>query len=203
MLAVTSYGGEILFRVYFFALPFFALLAAGLFVPGASRRAGVATALVSGALLAGLLVGYYGNERQNYFTKDEVNAARFLYATAPPGSLLVSGVNNYPWAFEHYEEYSYLALADLGPRDRRHAIADPAQTIAAIAQQGKTACTYVVITSSEEAAVDMSGVMPQGSLARIEQRLGASGLYRLVLRNPSATIFELVQNGGGIRCPSV
>jgi GT2 family glycosyltransferase len=203
MLAVTSYGGEILFRVFFFALPFFALLAAGLFVPGATRRAGVATALVSGALLAGLLAGYYGNERQNYFTKDEVNAARFLYATAPAGSLLVSGVNNYPWAFEHYEEYSYLALADLGPRDRRHAIADPAQTIAAIAHQGKAACTYVVITSSEEAAVDMSGVMPQGSLARIEHLLGASGLYRLVLQNPSATIFGLVKNGGGTRCPSV
>jgi hypothetical protein len=60
-----------------------------------------------------------------------------------------------------------------------------------------------VITSSEEAAVDMSGVMPQGSLARIEQRLGASGLYRLVLRNPSATIFGLVENGGGTRCPFV
>ena len=29
MLGATSYGGEILFRVYFFSLPFFALLAAG------------------------------------------------------------------------------------------------------------------------------------------------------------------------------
>jgi hypothetical protein len=191
MLALTSYGGEILFRVYFFSLPFFALLATGLLIPDATRRAGPATILVSGALLAGLLVAYYGKERQNYFPQVEVNAARMLYGGAPAGSLLVSGVNDYPWAFENYERYSYLALADLRPPDRRRAIADPATTIAAIAQQTRAACTYVIITSSEQAAVDMSGVMPRGSLARIEHRLVNSGRYRLVLHNSSATIFGL------------
>jgi GT2 family glycosyltransferase len=204
LLAVTSYGGEILFRVYFFSLPFFALLAAGLFYPGrdagGSRRAGMATALVSGALLAGLLVAYYGKERQNHFSKDEVRAARYLYAVAPPGSLLVSGVNNYPWAFEHYEEYSYLALADLSPRDRRHVIAQPADVIAGIAQRSRVACAYVVITSSEEAAVDMTGVMPRGSLGRIEHRLNASTDFRLVLRNSSATIFGLRTSRPAPRC---
>lgn len=193
MLAATSYGGEILFRVYFFSLPFMALLATGLFYPdgrsGRSRLTTSATAAVSCLLLAGLLVGYYGKERQNHFSKDEVSASRYLYANAPPGSLLVSGVNNYPWAFEHYEEYSYLSLADLEPRDRRHVIARPAETIAAIARQSRSVCTYIVITSSEKAAVDMSGVMPAGSLERIERRLATAPAYRIALSNPSATIF--------------
>jgi hypothetical protein len=204
MLILTSYGGEILFRVYFFSLPFFALLAAGLFYPGGeaggSRLAGTATAFVSGALLAGLLVGYYGKERQNHFSNDEVRAAQYLYATAPPGSLLVSGVSNYPWAFEHYEEYSYLSLADLSPRDRRQVIAQPADAIAGIARRSKVACAYVVITSSEEAEVDMTGVMPRGSLARIEHRLDIAAGYRLVLRNSSATIFGLQTNRPASRC---
>jgi GT2 family glycosyltransferase len=198
MLAATSYGGEILFRVYFFALPFMAFLATGLFYPdgrsGTSRLTAPATASVSCLLLAGLLVGYYGKERQNHFSKEEVRASRYLYANAPAGSLLVSGVNNYPWAFEHYEEYSYLSLADLAPRDRRNVIARPAETIAAIARQSRALCTYVVITSSEKAAVDMSGVMPAGSLERIEHRLATAPGYRLVLSNPSATIF-------GVRAP--
>jgi GT2 family glycosyltransferase len=207
MLAATSYGGEILFRVYFFSLPFMALLATGLFYPdgrsGRSRSTAPAAAFVSCLLLAGLLVGYYGKERQNHFSKDEVSASRYLYDTAPPGSLLVSGVNNYPWAFEHYEEYSYLSLADLAPRDRRHAIAQPADTIAAIARQSRSVCTYVVITSSEKAAVDMSGVMPAGSLERIEHRLATSPGYRLVLSNPSASIFGVRARGSASRCGRV
>jgi GT2 family glycosyltransferase len=203
MLAVTSYGGEILFRAYFFSLPFMAFLATGLFYPvgrSGRRLTALATAFVSCALLAGLLVGYYGKERQNHFSKDEVSASRYLYATAPPGSLLVSGVNNYPWAFEHYEEYSYLSLADLSPRDRRHVLAQPADTIAAIARQSRSVCTYVVITSSEKAAVDMTGVMPAGSLERIEHRLAAAPGYRLVLRNPSATIFGVRTRRPASRC---
>lgn len=207
MLAATSYGGEILFRVYFFSLPFMAFLASGLFYPdgrsGTSRLTAPATASVSCLLLAGLLVGYYGKERQNHFSKDEVSASRYLYGTAPPGSLLVSGVNNYPWAFEHYEEYSYLSLADLAPRDRRHVIAKPAETIAAIARQSRSICTYVVITSSEKAAVDMSGVMPAGSLERIEHRLATAPGYRLVLSNPSATIFGVRARGSAPRCRRV
>jgi hypothetical protein len=204
MLFVTSYGGEIPFRVYFFSLPFFALLAAGLFYPGGkgdgSRLTGTVTAFVSVALLAGLLVAYYGKERQNHFSRDEVRAARYLYATAPTGSLLVAGVNNYPWAFEHYEAYSYLSLADLRPRDRWRVVARPAETIAAIARKDGIACAYVVITSSEKAAVDMSGVMPVGSLERIERRLETAPAYRIILRNPSATIFRLRTTRPASRC---
>jgi glycosyl transferase family 2 len=204
MLGATSYGGEILFRVYFFSLPFFALLAAALFYPTASsttsRLAGVALTGVSMALIAGLLVGYYGKEAQNYFSHGEVRAAGVLYANAPAGSLLVSGVNDYPWAFERYEEFSYLALADLTPVDRRRAIARPAETIAALARHSKAPCAYVVLTSSERAAVDMSGVMPPGSLVRVQRRLEEAPGFRVVFRNPSATIFELPLSRSTRRC---
>ncbi len=204
MLAANAYGGEILFRVYFFSLPFFALLAAGLFYPrltaGKSRLTGAATALVSAAMLAGLLFGYYGKERQNYFTPAEVHAAHLLYTGAEPGSLLVSGANNYPWAFENYERYTYLALADLLPDDRREAIAMSARTIAEIARNDEVPCAYVVITSSEKAAIDMTGVMPAGSLTRIERALAASPAYRVALRNASATIFALQVEETPSRC---
>ncbi len=195
MLGATSYGGEILFRVYFFSLPFFALLAAGIFYPdeqsGGSRLSTVACGLLSVALIGGLLVGYYGKERQNYFSKNDVRAARVLYGTATHRSLLVAGVNAYPWAFTHYEDFSYLSLADLAPVDRRQVIARPAETIAAIARRDDVPCAYVIITSSEKATVDMTGVMPRGSLAAIERRLSRSPRYHVLLRNPSTTVLGI------------
>ena len=112
----------------------------------------------------------------------------------------MSGVNDYPWAFERYEEFSYLALADLTPADRRRAIARPAETIAALARHSKAPCAYVVLTSSERAAVDMSGVMPPGSLVRVQRRLEQAPGFRIVLRNPSATIFELPVSASTRRC---
>jgi hypothetical protein len=109
-------------------------------------------------------------------------------------------VNNYPWAFENYEQYEYLSLADLLPDDRREAIAMPAETIAEIAQKDLVPCAYVVITSSEKAAVDMTGVMPPGSLTRIEGALADSPAYRIALHNPSTTIFALDVREPPSRC---
>lgn len=192
MIAANAYGGEILFRVYFFALPFVSLLTAGLLYPQPLRGgapAAAAAGLLSAVLLGGFLFAYYGKERQNYFSKGEVRAARLLYRDATPGSLLVAGVNGYPWAFTHYELYSYLSLADLLPRDRRHAIADPADTISSVARRAGAPCAYVVITASQKATVDMTGVMPAGSLTTIQRRLAASASFRVLVRNPSAVVF--------------
>jgi hypothetical protein len=192
MLGATSYGGEILFRVYLFSLPFFALLATGIFYPdresGGSPLATVASGLVSAALIAGLLVAYYGKERQNYFSKSEVQAAQVLYGKATHRSLLVAGVNDYPWAFTHYEDFSYLSLADLAPADRRRVIATPAETIVSIARHDHVPCAYVIIAASEKATVDMTGVMPPGSLTAIERRLSRSPLYHVLLHNTSTTV---------------
>jgi hypothetical protein len=203
-LGMTSYGSEILFRVYLFSLPFFVLLATGIVFPDAwsGRRwpAAAAQVLMSALLIAGFLVAYYGKERQNYFSKDEVGAAEYLYRTAPPGSLLVAGVNNYPWAFTHYEDYTYVALSELAPHDRKNAIAKPAESVSAIASRDAVPCAYVILTSSQEAAVDMTGLMPKGSLDAISRGLSASSRFRLMLRNPSAVVFGTAVGKSAIQC---
>src|SRR5207244_12314144 len=74
MIPANAYGSEMLFRVYFFALPPMALLAAACFLPTPdSWRSGRVRLLAAGAsalLVAGLCVAYYGQERLNRFTKD-------------------------------------------------------------------------------------------------------------------------------------
>ncbi|MBI5564482.1 MAG: hypothetical protein HY870_06280, partial [Chloroflexi bacterium] len=97
---INSYGGEILFRVYLFALPSAAFFAAALIYPDAavteSRRTPWVAVAVSAVLLIGFVFAYYGKDRQYYFTPNEVAAAEFLYGTAPPNSLLIEGTRNYP-----------------------------------------------------------------------------------------------------------
>ena len=49
----------------------------------------------------------------DFFTKDEVAAMRFVYATAPARAQLI-GVGGSPaWQFEHYADFTYATLPDL------------------------------------------------------------------------------------------
>ncbi len=199
MLPTNSYGGEMLFRVYFFSLPFLALLAAGLVFPrpraGGAWPAAAVAALLSGVLLTGFLFAYYGKERQNYFSKDEVRASEFLYHAAPPGSLLVSGVNDYPWAFRNYEQYSYFAIGEQPAPDLRRLLAEPVDRLGALFGGGTYSAGYVVITRSQESTTDETGLMPAGSLARVERELAASPRFRVVYHSQHAAIFRYVPRG--------
>jgi len=197
MIPANAYGSEMLFRVYFFALPPMALLGAAFFLPApGSWRSGRTRALAAGAsalLVAGLCVAYYGKERLNYFTNDEVRAAELLYGSAEPGSLLVSGTYDYPWAFKHYELYRYEALSVETAAIRRRAIAHPVRTLDKLAAHAEHA--YFVVTRSQKAEVDMTGVMPRGSLAAIERAVERSPRFRAIYRGPDAAVFELVRKG--------
>ncbi len=194
MLPANSYGGEMLFRVYFFALPFLALLAAGLVFPAnRTRRAWPAAcfgAVISGVLLVGFLFAYYGKERQNYFTKDEVAASTWLYRSAPPGSLIASGVNDYPWAFTNYERYSYFAIGEQRVPVMRKLLARPARSMADLIGGGSYPAGYVIITRSQKAATDETGLMPAGTLERVERALAASPRFRTVYRSHDTAIFR-------------
>jgi hypothetical protein len=199
MIPANAYGTEMLFRVYFFALPAMAFLAAGSVLPTpASWRSPGARLLAAGAsalLLGGLCVAYYGKERLNYFTKDEVRASKLLYTTAAPGSLLLSGTYDYPWAFKHYELYHYDALSLEPSAVRRRLIARPVPTLERIAAAAGGRRVYLVLTRSQAAEVDMTGVMPRGSLAEVRRAVERSSRFRTVYRGPDATIFEFVSRG--------
>jgi hypothetical protein len=199
MIPANAYGSEMLFRVYFFCLPAMALLAAAAFLPTPaswrSRRTRVLAASTTLLLLGGLCVAYYGKERLNYFTKDEVRASRLLYTTAEPGSLLVSGTYDYPWAFKRYELYRYDAFSVEKLAVRRRLIADPVGTLESIASAADRRHTYLVLTRSQEAEVDMTGVMPRGSLAAIRRAVERSPHFRVVYRSSDAAIFVLVRGG--------
>ena len=104
MLGGNLYGGEILFRIYFFSLPLMAFFGAAFLYPstarGTSRWTILLAVCLSVALAAGLSFAYWGKERMNYFTQDELEASQFLYDVAPAGSLLIGGSFDHPSVFE-------------------------------------------------------------------------------------------------------
>ncbi len=195
--AANSYGGEIIFRVFIFALPFMAVTAAAAFFPhpGAGRRlAGIGLAGVSLVLVATFTVANYGQEAINYFTPQEVAAGRWLYRTAPRGAEIVAANSNFPWAFVHYNWYNYTFL-DYPPVVSRDTIHAPVHTVVPIMQPPAYApAPYLILTRSQAEEESLTGNWPPGAFDRISRELLASGRFRVVYRNADAMILQLVQS---------
>ncbi len=129
LIAINSYGGEMIFRVYMFSLPFVVFFAAALFFPdlksGTSRRTFTSSTILSLILIPGFLFSYYGKERMYYFSPNEIAAAQFIFDTAPKGSLIIDGIWDWPRQFTHYEDYNYLSILLLDPAERLNVIQNP------------------------------------------------------------------------------
>jgi GT2 family glycosyltransferase len=190
LLAANSYGGEMIFRVYLFALPFLGLLTAGLLYPRASR--GWFSASVSVALAVVLVVpfclAYYGKERANYFNPQEVAASEWLYSHAPARSLLVGADAQLPWGFTHYENYDYLFLENLTPSQRATLAKSP---MTEIDQESRSQAgpTYVILTRSQADYARYTGILSSATMTALTSSLQHDPFYRVVYRNADAVIF--------------
>lgn len=201
LLIATSYGGEIAFRVYLFALPFLAFFAAALFFPssGAQRDAFARYALgVLGALLSvAFVLANNGKDRQYTFTHDEVEVSQWLYANAPAGTMLVEGAPNYPEQFMNYERFTYVPISVESKQSIDTVLADPAAELSRWLQGRPPGTAFIIITRSQKAYIDDLSVMPKGSLDAIERALLASARFRLVKATPDAKVFA--PDGAGIK----
>jgi hypothetical protein len=191
----TAYGGEVIFRIYFFSIPFAAFFAAAsvYVAPDAagSWRAPVVTILLSAGFLWGFGYAHYGKDRQYHFSKEEVVAARYLYESAPPGSLLIEGSRNYPSQFRNYENFVYVAI-DREPRESRQSIAEnPVEHLHRWMDNDDYTETYLLITRSQKAEVQALGSMPPGSLDAIEDALLDAPQFELIYGNDDAKLFGL------------
>lgn len=198
LLVAEPYGGEMLLRIYLFALPLVVFFAASLAYPGAiprtSARKAKPPALLTVAVTASvivLLVGFlftrYGNERMDYMTNNEVNGVRYLYSIAPPNSTFIEGWDGSPWQFQDFEQYNTYSLTDVLPN------AVPDANVSAIIQFIKNkehahAQTYILITRSQRATAEMTSGLAPDALDNLANALIASGHFQLIYHNPDAQI---------------
>lgn len=196
-LGATSYGGEAVFRIFFFALPFIALLAAGLFFPtaekGQSRLTTPIFALLSVPLILGFLLANNGKDRQYRFTEDEVTAAHWLYSRAGPGTLLVEAARSYPSQFLNYENFIYLPITNESRDEREKILADPARVLARWFSDPDWQDGYVILTRSQQAYAEAMGILPKGALDRMAMDLIASPDFLLVYTNRDARVFRAMR----------
>lgn len=205
----NSYGGEMVFRVFMFALPGLSFFAAAALFPrprpasadpaatGPPYRTRPQNALLSLAVLGLLSVSfvpsYTGKDRTAYFPPDEIRLVDALVAQAPAGSFIVGVDVNFPEAYRNYDRYQYEWLSDAtGPQRSTLLAAPAAYLIADMSWVAAPAHAYLVITRGQESDVAMQGVLPPGSVQRIEQSVEASPDFRRILQNGAGVVYEFV-----------
>jgi hypothetical protein len=202
--ALQPYGGEMLLRVYLFALPATAFFIACLAFPGPTKgRSWMAlTALACGlcALLGSFMITRYGNERLDYFRPGDVQAVRYVYDHAAPGSTIIGGGTNMPWRNQDYETMDYLVIPDLdgwlnpcigslitsqcSPRPK------PAEITSEILKLSADRGSWVIITESTKVQASLLfGV--RDSLDGVVRELRTTPRAREVLRTPDADVFQI------------
>lgn len=210
LVLTNNFDGEIIFRTYLFALPFLAWLAADGIWGGRSRPApgrgasprapdgvrrprvrAVLVGVVAATLLTGSLFGYYGKDQWYRFSEREVAASGLVLSEAPPGSLLVTGTDNYPVQFERYENLTYVPIASEPPDGQRAVLEDPVGELEEWLDDPAYRQGYVMITRSQIDEVDATGVMPRGSLTQLRATLRTSPRFATIVDHPEATVFVL------------
>jgi hypothetical protein len=195
---LQPYGGEIALRTYLFTLPFVALFVA-LLIEGAAPavRAWVGTAVTLAltlALLGPFMLARYGNERMDWFSRDEVAAVDYVYRAAPKGSTLVAWVPSVPWKSRDYALHRYRMVTENPDWSevRRLTPGSRAQVTALErflrAEEGGA---WIVLTRSQKAQAELTGMEQPGSLDRLEAALRAAPGFRLRFANRDATVFSV------------
>jgi hypothetical protein len=193
IMLVTSYGGEAIFRIFLFCVPFLSFFAAALFFPtnmsGRGHGTRFAFAAVTILMAIGFFFGNNGKDRQYRFSPDEVAASQWLYERAPAGTLLVEGARSYPSQFRNYENFTYVPLSNERPDARNDILSDPSGVLSRWFRNESWADGYIILTRSQKAYVEALGIMPKGALDNMEMELLASPDFQLVFANRDARIF--------------
>jgi len=193
MVLLQSYGGELMLRVYLFALPFLAFFAAAVFYPTpdrASLRRSSLVAITAMILMVCLTVARYGNERAEYIEVGELTAIDFLHDAADEDALIISANSDSPLLYRDFEV-----------RDRRHVFdfffgampaEPPLETLDALSDAVRAQAredTYLLITRSQIASAEMFGRVEPGSMEILIDTLRERDGFEVLYSNLDAIVF--------------
>ncbi|WP_261574397.1 hypothetical protein [Frankia gtarii] len=215
-----DYGGEAIFRVYLFSLPWAALAIASGMVRGEprpvpagagtrsarpavparpgvpvvrARRVGVVALACTGAFLP----AFFGQEELNYMPAGTVAASDYFYGHALSGSVLMCAAPNFPRSYgPNYDEFIHMKNGDepnmlLNP-DLRGRDLGPADVSTVVSEIRKYSTRgYLAFADSGDAYVRTFQLAPPGALGRLEAAVARSPSFRLWYRNNDTRIYAL------------
>ncbi|MFD9876456.1 hypothetical protein [[Kitasatospora] papulosa] len=200
LFVVNDYGGEMLFRVYLFALPGAAFFAAAALVPAAGgagahrvqpavrRVRALALPVVLTALTAGFLPSYYGKERMNYTPPAETALVTRTLDAAPDGALILATTGSFPQALHHYDRLEHWFFAEQELPGNVEMLKDPAHYLATRLPPGTTA--FVILTRTQDVYTAGEGLLPPGGFAALTRDLSASPLFHVVERTDHGVVLR-------------
>jgi hypothetical protein len=195
-----EYGGEAIYRVFLFSLPWaaglaaVALAAAGRWTWWATARTGIALGVIT--LL--FLQAYFGLAEINVVRPSEVAASNYFYSHARAGSVLILAAPNYPERgsaiYDHFVVTSGAYDPKLIPNPEfTHRMLGAADlpgiesVLRSYAPHG-----YFAITTGMKVYAHVYDWLPDGSLDNLDLALASSKRWKLFYRNGDAVIYELV-----------
>ena len=200
-----SYGGEAVFRIYLFSLPWVAVLAASALEPRSDRRplwAAGRIGLVLAVIVGLFITVFYGAEELYRVRAGEIAASRHFYDQAEPGSVLTLAAPNFPTRVgARYDQFrsggdnlpSLLATV----KDFQHRMLgeDDLPAIGDFVDEYVTGATapggrYLVLSTGQEVFAEVLGLTPPGSLANLDRALAASPSWEVFYRNQDAVIYR-------------
>jgi hypothetical protein len=200
-----NYGGEAIFRVYLFSLPWLAALAASALAPASGRgyRLWVGRTVVVATLMCIVLFfmsAFYGSVELYRVRSGAVAASQYFYDHAAPGSGLGLVAPNFPSRLgANYDQFrggstppplTNLATFQshlLGPAD--------VESISQLYQDHIAASSgglYLCLSADQETYAEVLGLMPEGSVASLDRALATSPRWQVTYRNRDAVIYRFL-----------
>jgi hypothetical protein len=199
-LIAGNYGGEAIYRVFAFSLPFAALLIAGFWV-GTKRRGGLAV-LGSGVTLAIVLLaclqGLQGQLVVHQVRANDIRAAEYFYGHAESSSSLVLVAPNFPTKLaSNYGSFNRNRTAvDItlvgDPQFINRLDGSTLPEVETYVRSLGTRTNYLVISDQMKTYTDYFGVMPQGAMNSLDSALRTSVNWQVFYQAPGVTIFRLI-----------
>jgi len=203
-----EYGGEAIYRVYLFALPWAVLLAAGgvMLRDGRGWRSWATVALLPALLIGLFLQAYFGLEETNVINGNQIAASLYFEGHAPAGSILVLAGPDFPQRISaNYSRYVVTSgaydpvlLSDRHFRGRALGSADlPAVDAFVLAYRKPGSHAFLAVTSEMKTYCHVFKLAPDGSLDGLQRALAASPRWSVFYANPEVVIFELKEPAAG------
>ncbi|MEA2186482.1 MAG: hypothetical protein QOK16_1493 [Solirubrobacteraceae bacterium] len=193
---LQPYGGEIVLRVYLFALPGMAVLVASLwlaFASGHRRQAGAVVFVVTVGLMGAFLITRHGNDRVWLFTRQEASIVNRVYDIAAPGSVLAAPSTTLPWQHRRYAELEHVSLERLkGPIAHDDGGRRLASAVYALIKRQGDGYGYVIVTRSLRAYDKLLGSASWGSVPQLERALDGSSRFRRLISGRDARVWVTV-----------
>lgn len=203
VIPIQTYGGEAPLRVYLFALPWIAFLGANALLPAATAwQRSLRLCLTTVALAAAFLFAYFGLEKMNHITADDVAAAEWIEGNGPRGTLVTYVAPNFPvratGRYPEVDQGTDLATRELlaapppenDPAAQRAWAAREVKRLDKLQSEHTSPAYYVVVSPSQANYLELYGLANPPAVRALEGALAADPQYRQVFRRGGATVYQ-------------